>query len=93
MKFYDREGNPQYVEFDQHMGRYAEINAFALHNIDVSLRRISKSLEAMAGKTEIQEVKVEPKIVCSRECPLDAVPIVDGGMLLNGNKTIEEETA
>lgn len=91
MKFYDREGNPQYVEFDQYQGRYAEINAFALHNIDVSLRRIAKSLEDMAVKTDTQEVKVEPRIVCSRECPLDAVPIVDRSMLLNGNKIIENE--
>lgn len=91
MKFYDREGNPQYVEFDQHQGRYAEINAFALHNIDVSLRRIAKSLEDMSVKTDTQEVKVEPRIVCSRECPLDAVPIVDRSMLLNGNKIIENE--
>ena len=91
MKYYDKEGNPQYVQFDTYHGRYTEINAFALHNIDVSLRRIAKSLEAMAVKTETQEVKVEPKIVCSRECPLDAVPIVDRSMLSNGNKIIENE--
>ena len=52
MKYYDKEGNPQYVQFDTYHGRYVEISAFALHNIDVSLRRIAKSLEAMAGKTK-----------------------------------------
>ena len=96
MKFYDREGNPHYVEFDQYRGRYAEINTFALHNIDVSLRRIAKSLESIvrmeSGKNEISEKTVEPHLIRSGECPFDDIPIVDGGRFARCEKIIENES-
>lgn len=96
MKYYNKDGEPHYVQFDERHGLYKEINAFALHNIDVSLRRIAKSLENIVelnGKNdEVCEKDDAHNIIRNGECPLGDITVVDGGRFDRFEKIIEDES-
>ena len=94
MEYYNKYGEPHYVQFDERLGICKEIDA--LHNIDVSLRRIAKSLERIVelnGKNDgVCEKDDTHSVIRNGECPLGGIIVVDGGRFDRFEKIIEDES-